>query len=206
MNKGTFQSLFHFPYVINNNLCVFVVQYNESEPGKPADWKELIDVSKQDGSQPHLAIAERNVVHIVVDHFTGFAVTGGQPGSTKQAMKPVKIVAYVTQPEADGDCAVRVYCVSDTPAHLEVCHVGTMPFSIYIVKCIVSSLKLPPQMSSLGGKGPYKLFQHFTNMKMLDERSVQTVSTPLNIFESKGNVVWMLNESLNHCKFDSTRF
>ena len=147
----------------------------------------MIDVSKQDGSEPYLAIVERNVVHIVVDHFTGFAVTGGQPGSTKQAMKPVKIVAYVTQPEADGDCTVRVYCVSDTPAHLEVCYVGTMPLSIYIVK---SSLTLPPQMSSLGGKGPYKLFQHFTNMKMLDERRVQTAATPFNIFESKGNVVW----------------
>ena len=32
---------------------------------------------------------------------------------------------------------------------------------------------------------------------MLDERSVQTVSTPLNIFKSKGNVVAMSNESLN---------
>ena len=73
------------------------------------------------------------MVHIVVDHFTGFAVTG-HPGSTKKAMKPVKILAYVTQPETDGDCAVRVYCVSDTPAHLEVCYVGTMSLSIYIVK------------------------------------------------------------------------
>ena len=108
----------------------------------------MIDVSKQDGSEPYLAIAERNVVHIVVDHFTGFAVTGGQPGSKKQVMKPVKILAYVTQPEADGDCAVRVYCVSDTPAHLEVCFVGTMSLSIYLVK---SSRKLPHQMSSLGG-------------------------------------------------------
>ena len=43
---------------------------------------------------------------------------------------------------------------------------------------------------------------------MLDkcERSVQTASTPFNIFENKGNVVWMLNESLNQFKFDSTRF
>ena len=31
-------------------------------------------------------------------------------------------------------------------------------------------------------------------------------SMPFNIFESKGNVVWMLNESLNLFKFDSTRF
>ena len=31
---------------------------------------------------------------------------------------------------------------------------------------------------------------------MLDERSVQTGSTPFNIFENKGNVVEMLNESL----------
>ena len=41
---------------------------------------------------------------------------------------------------------------------------------------------------------------------MLDERSVQAVSTPLNIFKNKGNAVWMLNESLNQFNFDSTRF
>ena len=37
------------------------------------------------------------------------------------------------------------------------------------------------------------------------ERSVQTASTPFNIFENKGNVVWTLNESLNLFKFDSKR-
>ena len=41
---------------------------------------------------------------------------------------------------------------------------------------------------------------------MLDERSVQTVSTPFNIFKNKENVESMLNESLNQFKFDSTRF
>ena len=41
---------------------------------------------------------------------------------------------------------------------------------------------------------------------MLDERSVQTVSTPFNISNNKGNVEAMLNESLNQFKFDSTRF
>ena len=30
--------------------------------------------------------------------------------------------------------------------------------------------------------------------------SVQTTPTPFNIFENKGNVVWMLNESLNQIK------
>ena len=38
------------------------------------------------------------------------------------------------------------------------------------------------------------------------ERSVLTASTPFNIFENKANVVWILNESLNQFKFDSTRF
>ena len=38
---------------------------------------------------------------------------------------------------------------------------------------------------------------------MLDERSVLTASTPLNIFKSKENVVQaMLNESLNQFKFN----
>ena len=41
---------------------------------------------------------------------------------------------------------------------------------------------------------------------MLDDWSVQTASTLFNIFGNKGNVVWMLNESLNRFKFDSTRF
>ena len=41
---------------------------------------------------------------------------------------------------------------------------------------------------------------------MLDERSVQTVSTPLNIFKNKENVASMLNESLNQFKFDSAYF
>ena len=41
---------------------------------------------------------------------------------------------------------------------------------------------------------------------MLDERSFQTDSTPFNIFESRGNVDSMLNESVNQFQFDSTRF
>ena len=41
---------------------------------------------------------------------------------------------------------------------------------------------------------------------MLDERSVQTVSRPFNIFKNKENVESMLIESLNQLKFDSTRF
>ena len=38
---------------------------------------------------------------------------------------------------------------------------------------------------------------------MLNERSVQTVSTPFNIFKNKGNVESILNESLNQFDFDS---
>ena len=43
---------------------------------------------------------------------------------------------------------------------------------------------------------------------MLDERSVQKVSTPFNIFKDKENVESMLNESLNHLqlKIKYTRF
>ena len=41
---------------------------------------------------------------------------------------------------------------------------------------------------------------------MLYEQSVQTVSMPFNIFESKGKVESMLNESLNQIKFDLTHF
>ena len=39
---------------------------------------------------------------------------------------------------------------------------------------------------------------------MLDEPSVQSVSTPFNIFKNKENVEPMLNKSLNQFKFDST--
>ena len=41
---------------------------------------------------------------------------------------------------------------------------------------------------------------------MLYERSVQTVSTPFNIFKNKENVELTLNESLNQLQFDSTHF
>ena len=41
---------------------------------------------------------------------------------------------------------------------------------------------------------------------MLDERSSQTVSTPLNILKNKENAKSMLNESLNQFKFDWTHF
>ena len=41
---------------------------------------------------------------------------------------------------------------------------------------------------------------------MLNERSVQTVSSPFNIFKNKGNVEAVLNESWNQLKFDSTHF
>ena len=41
---------------------------------------------------------------------------------------------------------------------------------------------------------------------MLDEQSVQTVSTPFNIFKNKEKGESMLNESLNQFKFDSTHF
>ena len=102
-------------------ICLFVifskVQYNESEAGTPADWKQLIDISKQDGSEPYFALLEPDMVYLMVDHFTNFAVTG-QPAN--QAKKWVQIEAYVTPPEARGDCTVRVYCVGDTSAHLEV--------------------------------------------------------------------------------------
>ena len=60
------------------------------------------------------------MVHIIVDHFTGFTVNG-EPASRERARKAVRIVAYVTPPEASGNCVVRVYCVGDTRAHLEVC-------------------------------------------------------------------------------------
>ena len=61
------------------------------------------------------------MVHLMVDHFTDFAVTGESAASSVEAKKTVQIVAYVTPPEIDGDCLVRVYCVGDTPVHLEVC-------------------------------------------------------------------------------------
>lgn len=98
-------------------VTVSKVQYNESETGTPAGWKQLIDISKQDGSEPYFALLEPNMVYLMVDHFTNFAVTG-QPAN--QAKKWVQIKAYLTPPEACGDCIVRVYCVGDTSAHLEV--------------------------------------------------------------------------------------
>ena len=42
--------------------------------------------------------------------------------------------------------------------------------------------------------------------KVIVEQSVQTASTPFNIFENKGQVELIFNESLNQFKLDSTRF
>ena len=42
--------------------------------------------------------------------------------------------------------------------------------------------------------------------QMLDEQSVQVVSTPFNILKNKQNVELMLSESLNQFKFDSAHF
>ena len=40
----------------------------------------------------------------------------------------------------------------------------------------------------------------------MDERSVQAVLTPFNIFKNQENVASMLNESFNQFKFDSKHF
>ena len=50
------------------------------------------------------------------------------------------------------------------------------------------------------------LSENWCNLQARLNGSVQTASTRSNIFESKGNVEAMLNESFNHFKFDSTRF
>lgn len=108
--------------LLENGAWNLKVQYNENEPGVPSDWKQLTDANKQDGSEPNLALLEADMVHLMVDHFTNFAVTGECASSQVVAKKSVRIVAYVTPPETSGDCIVRVYCVGDTPVHLETVH------------------------------------------------------------------------------------
>lgn len=60
------------------------------------------------------------MVHLMVDHFTSFVVIG-ESASNQHAERTLLILAYVTPPEADRDCVVRVYCVGGTPAAVEVC-------------------------------------------------------------------------------------
>ena len=102
-------------------VSLFIVQYNENEPGVADDWKQLTDANKQDGSVSNLVLLEEDMVHLIIDHFTNFVMKGGPASSQVVAKKSVWIVAYVTPPETSGDCIVRVYCVGDTPVHLEVC-------------------------------------------------------------------------------------
>ena len=59
------------------------------------------------------------MVHLMVDHFTIFAVTG-ESAANQQAKRTLRILAYVTPLEANSYCAVRVYCVGDTEAAVEV--------------------------------------------------------------------------------------
>ena len=98
------------------------VQYNESEPSTVADWKQLIDVSTQDGTEDSHVLVGPNTVHLMVDHFTLFAVIG-ESSANQKAERDLQVLAYVTPPEANSDCVVRVYCVEGTPAAIEVCEV-----------------------------------------------------------------------------------
>ncbi|CAH3031318.1 unnamed protein product [Pocillopora meandrina] len=97
------------------------VQYNESEPSTIADWKQLIDVSTQDGTEDSHVLVGPNTVHLMVDHFTLFAVIGESTADQK-AERDLQVLAYVTPPEANSDCVVRVYCVEGTPAAIEDVH------------------------------------------------------------------------------------
>lgn len=97
------------------------VQYNESEPSTIADWKQLIDVSTQDGTEDSHVLVGPNTVHLMVDHFTLFAVIGESTANQK-AERDLQVLAYVTPPEANSDCVVRVYCVEGTPAAIEDVH------------------------------------------------------------------------------------
>lgn len=80
----------------------------------------MIDVNKQDGTEPSHVVVVPNMVHLMVDHFTLYAVTG-KSAAKHQAPKVVQALAYATPPEAHGDCVVRVYCVGGTAAAVEVC-------------------------------------------------------------------------------------
>lgn len=80
----------------------------------------MIDVNKQDGTEPSHVVVEPNMIHLMVDHFTLYALTG-ESAANKQAPKVVQVLAYVTPPVARGDCVVRVYCVGGTRAAEEVC-------------------------------------------------------------------------------------
>ena len=114
--------LFLFFFFFNDFFSLPTVQYNESEPSTIADWKQLIDVSTQDGTEDSHVLVGPNTVHLMVDHFTLFAVIGKSTANQK-AERDLQVLAYVTPPEANSDCVVRVYCVEGTPAAIEVCEV-----------------------------------------------------------------------------------
>ena len=65
-----------------------------------------------------------------------------------------------------------------------------------------------PVKAQLNG---FNIFPTFVQQKLNGcwanvKRSVQTASTPFNIFESKGKVDATLNEGLKQIKYDSIRF
>ncbi|XP_068718142.1 netrin receptor UNC5D-like [Montipora capricornis] len=108
--------------LLENGAWNLKVQYNENEPGVADDWKQLTDANNQDGSVSNLVLLEADMVHLIIDHFTNFVMKGESASSQVVAKKSVRIVAYVTPPETSEDCIVRVYCVGDTPVHLEMVH------------------------------------------------------------------------------------
>lgn len=126
MLPGVFFTLLMLLFVFFSSLTTSflypTVQYNESEPSTIADWKQLIDVSTQDGTEDSHVLVGPNTVHLMVDHFTLFAVIG-ESSANQKAERDLQVLAYVTPPEANSDCVVRVYCVEGTPAAIEVCEV-----------------------------------------------------------------------------------
>lgn len=107
--------------LLNGGAWKLKVQYNESEPSTSADWKQLIDVCNQDGTEDSHVIVEPNTVHVMVDHFTLFAVVG-ESAANHKAERDLQVLAYVTPPEANANCVVRVYCVEGTPVAIEDVH------------------------------------------------------------------------------------
>ena len=105
----------HFPLHFR-----FTVQSNDKDPEDPPEWKQLLDVNKEDPSQSEFVLMEPHSCHLMVDHFTGFALVG-ESSSEELAVRHVQLVGFATPPTRDGDCVVRVYCVAGTQDALQVC-------------------------------------------------------------------------------------
>ena len=76
-------------------------------------------MNREDPTQEEFVLMEPRACHLMVDHFTDYALVG-ESADNESAVLQLRLVSYATPPTRDSECHVRVYCVGDTETALQV--------------------------------------------------------------------------------------